>query len=156
MDTSRIGSGEQVAAASGLALIAFMFLPWYGETAKMKGLPAGLGNTQLSAYSGWESFGPGGYLLLLLAVAVAVGSVFLHANGTTIPAPILVGAGMVAVLLVVVRILYAPLPDSELFPGVTVAVGHRVGIVLGLVAAVGVAIGGVMEMRERSQISKAS
>lgn len=148
MDTSRISFGEMIAGASGVALFIFMLLPWYGVSADVKGIGS-LGSVNVNA---WESFSFID-LLLFLAAAVAVGMAVARAMGAMpsgLPAPpgmIVAGAGGLAVLLILFRILNTPGEDLS---GIGVNVGRKIGIFLGLIAAGGITFGGWTAMNERA------
>lgn len=129
-----------VAGASGLALLIFLFVPWYG-------LNTALGPQNLSA---WSAFGLIDLVLFLVA-GVAIGLALTRAAGALppdLPAPpatILAGAGGLAAVLVLFRIFELPEPsiaDAE--------ISRKAGVYLGLLASAGVAIGGLAAMSERS------
>ena len=85
-------------------------------------------------------------LLLFVVAAVAVGAAIAKAAGALpadVPAgAIVAGAGALAFLLVLYRIVSLPGPDVEQVAGVGVEFGRKFGIFLGLIAAGGVAYGG--------------
>jgi hypothetical protein len=126
MDLRRLRAGEWVAAASGVALLASLFLPWYG--------PADV--------SGWEALGAIDVLLALVAAGGVLLAVVTAAQG--VPAvPIALStlvliAGLVAVLLVLFRV--ADLPDG--------AGGREWALWLGLAGAAGIVVGAAVAMRD--------
>ena len=140
MDASRLSFGEIVAAASGLALLVFMFVPWYRND---RGF-------DLQSLSAWKAFALID-LVLFLAAAVAIAMAVARAgramppNLPVSPATIVAGAGALAALLVLYRIV--ELPD----PGVDgVEIGRKIGVYLGLIASAGIALGGLIAMSEHS------
>ncbi len=147
MDASRISFGELVAGASGVLLFLVMFFPWYGVEV---GLLAGSASENANA---WEAFD---YIdiILLLVVLMAVGMAAARAAGampTALPAPpglIVAGAGALAVLLILFRIIEIPGPGIDI-EGVDLS--REVGIFLGLIAALGIAFGGYTTMNERAE-----
>jgi hypothetical protein len=140
VDASRLSFGEQVAGASGLALLIFLFFPWYVED-------AGLGPENMSA---WSAFGFIDLLLFLIAtlaiaMAVARAARLIPTNLPAPPGTIVAAAGALAALLVLYRLLELPSPaiaDAD--------IGRKVGVYLGLIASLGIAFGGVTAMNESS------
>lgn len=146
VDTSRISFGEMVAGASAVALLIFMFLPWYGVSTEVPGFEASV------SANAWEAFGFID-ILLFLVILVTLGLVGARATGnvpTGLPAPpglIVAVAGAIALVLIVLRILSIPGPDVDV-EGVDF--GRKIGIFLGLIAAGGITFGGYTAMNERT------
>ena len=69
MDTSKLSLGEQIAAASGIALLVVMFLPWYGASVSSN---LGGGISVSDSANAWQVFSFIDILLFLVAV-VAIG-----------------------------------------------------------------------------------
>jgi hypothetical protein len=141
VDRSRVGFGEMVAAASGLALFIVMFLPWYRKD-------IGIGPENLSAWAAFDLID----LLLLLAAAVAIGMAVARAaraippNLPASPGTIVAGAGALAALLLLYRLVELPGADGE-----GVEVGRKIGVYLGLIASLGIAFGGFTAINERAR-----
>ena len=148
MDTSRLSQGELIAGGSGLALLLFMFLPWYGVDVNVAGFSAS------ESGNAWEVFSTIDLVLFLVA-AVAIGATVAKAAGALpadVPvAAIVAGAGGVAVLLVLYRLVDLPGPDIPQVAGGGIEFGRKFGIFLGLIAAGGVAYGGYVSMNESPQ-----
>jgi len=127
MDLRRLRAGEWILAASGGALFVSLFLPWYGAA---------------STLTAWESFTV--VDVILAAIAAAAVAVLVVTATQSVPAvPIMLEslvtvAGMVATVLVVVRVLDPP----------TGAGGREWGIWLGVAGALGIAGGGLVAMRD--------
>jgi peptidoglycan/LPS O-acetylase OafA/YrhL len=126
MDLRRLRAGEWVAAASGVALLASLFLPWYGP----------------NSVTGWESLAA---IDVLLAFVAASGVMLAIATATQgVPAvPIALSAlvflvALFGVLLVLLRVL--DLPDG--------ASGREWALWLGLAGVAGVAAGAALAMRD--------
>jgi len=141
MDTSRISFGEMVAAVSGAVLFIVMFMPWYGISA---------GGVSLNV-NAWERFSFID-ILLFLASLLAIGVALARATGnmpTGLPAPpglIVAGAGALALLLILFRLISTPGDDL----GGAVDLGRKIGIFLGLIAAGGITFGGYTAGNERA------
>jgi multisubunit Na+/H+ antiporter MnhB subunit len=133
MDLRRLRAGEWVAAASGVALLVSLFLPWYGPESR----------------TAWESLAA---IDVLRAFVAASGVLLAIATAThAVPAvPIALSAlvtfaGIFGVLLVLFRVL--DLPDGT--------TGREWALWLGLAGAVGIVAGAVIAMREERAIEAA-
>ena len=140
MDWSRLSFGERVAGASGLALLIFMFFPWYG-------VDIGIGSDSFSAWTAFDFID----LLLFLISALAIAMAVARAAGAMpvdLPAPpgtIVAGAGALAALLIIYRMLELPGPDIQ-----GVEIDRKIGVYLGLLASAGIAFGGFTAAQDRS------
>jgi hypothetical protein len=140
LDFSRVTFGEAVAAGSGLALFILMFLPWFGVSE----------DPVSESYNAWASFGLIDYLLFL-AVVIAIGQAIVRAADAMPelgqpPGAIVAGAGGFALLLIFFRLISTPEVD---FLGQSVASDRKIGVLLGLFAAAGIAYGGYTSIDER-------
>ena len=125
----RLRDGEWIAGAGGVALLAAMFLHWYGD-----------GPFELTA---WQAFDVLDVVLALLAL-VPLGLVVTQATRRSPSIPVAFSvlstlAGMLAALLILYRIVNQPGPND--------LVEVQAGAWLGFVAAVVVAAGGWRSMR---------
>jgi hypothetical protein len=139
VDTSKLGIGDQIAAVSGLVLLVVMFLPWYGVDVNVAGLSA---STSVTA---WESMSFIDILLFLVAL-VAVGVPVAKASGS-LPddlsgGMLVLAAGGVGLLLVLFRLIDIPAPDVPAAAEGSVDFGRKIGLFLGVLAAVGITYGG--------------
>jgi hypothetical protein len=126
MDLRRLRTGEWIAGASGVALLASLFMPWYDP----------------GSLSGWEALSA---LDVLLALVAAAGVLLPIVTATQrVPAvPIALAAvvtliGVVGTILVLIRLL--DLPDA--------ASGREWGVWLALAGALGIVAGACVVMRE--------
>ena len=151
MDFSRVRTGELVAGIGGLALFVFMFFDWFGGGIEISSggteeVP-GLGEvptepkveeTGISAWDALQDFD--GYLIALTAVsgvalaALAAAGKRLRLGGLP-RGEVTATLGAIAVTLILWRMLANP-GDLE------------IGIFLGLAAAVAIAAGALMALRE--------
>jgi hypothetical protein len=142
-DGPRIHTGELISAVSALALLPIMFgLEWFGTVglprSRRSGLETAANAWHVLTYTRW---------FMLLAAAVALGSVVLHAaqrkHGTrTDTSRVVAAVGTVTVGLLAYRVLIN-LPDPSS------VVDIKIGAYLGLFAAFGIALGGWESVRER-------
>ena len=138
----RIHTGEIISALSALALLPIMFgLEWYGTV----GLPRSRRSGIETAVNAWQELTITRWLMLLAAV-VALGSVILHAtqksHGTKTDTSLIVaGIGSITAIVLGYRVLInLPHPSS--------VVDIKIGAYLGLLAALGIALGGYDSMLE--------
>ena len=130
--------GRAVAGGSGLALLLFMFLPWFGGDRLVELPTAGVVTAEGESSDAWESFAVID-LILFATAAVAISYAL-----TELPPPIVVtAAGALATALVVFRIVDPPSLNT-LVGQVDSGVGRRIGVFLGLLASAGIAAGGYL------------
>jgi hypothetical protein len=125
MDLRRLRAGEWIVALSGAVLLLALFLPWYRPSS-----------------TAWEALAVND--VVLAGIAAAAVGVFVATATQRVPAvPIALEAavtlvGLVAVVLVLVRTIWLPeLADQRAY-----------GLWIGLVAAVGIAAGGWIGVRD--------
>jgi len=148
-DRSRLRAGEAIYLVGAVLLFIFMFFDWFDAeisgsagTIQFGGIGAG-GNA-------WQALEviP---IFLMLAIAVAVGAALLRLTGSewepAIPPSVAVTVtGALAALLILIRIIFPP--GFGEFGGVTVEATLKLGVFLGLLAALGIAYGGWRAMAE--------
>jgi hypothetical protein len=141
---TRIEPGEVISALSAVALLVVMFFTaWYGVDQLPSRLLAGAGRA--SAENAWHGLTIVRWVMLV-TIIVAVGSVALHASqsahGTkTDTGAAITALGLLTAALLFYRVLIAlPAPDR--------VVDQKLGALLGLLSAMGIAVGGYESMRE--------
>jgi hypothetical protein len=146
MDLRRLRAGEWIAGISGLVLLVALFVPWYGGEAATPP-PAGWTayaplEDGAASLTGWQSLGALDVVLAVVALsALAIPVVtalqrvpavpLAHQSLTTL-------AGMLGVVLVLIRVLN--MPDW--------AVGREWGLWLAFGATFGIAAGCLIAMRD--------
>lgn len=142
MDWSKLRVGEVVAAAAGiLLLIVMIFLPWYS----LGGLEEALGGVSVDAtINALQAFGLLDILLFLTAIA-AIGAAVLTATQSSVALPVaasvvVTALGVLVTLLVLYRIVDTPGYGGLLDPSL--------GVFVGLLLCVAIALGGFMSMRQ--------
>jgi hypothetical protein len=156
MELGKLRRGELIAAAGGLLLlIALFFFDWYSAGTSIT-LP--LGNTvnvsgDFGAWDGEGFFGFIANLVILAAALSAVGLAVLTATSRTVALPVAASAataalGIAAVVMVLLRMLFQPGPNEF--------VSLKFGILLALIAALVVAYGGWISMREEGTTFEAA
>jgi hypothetical protein len=153
LDFSRLRSGEIVAVVGGVALFIFMFFDWFGGgveittggTQEVPGIgevPTGVPSVEETGVSGWDALEDfSGFLIALAAVSgVALGGLAaagrrLNLGGVQRGAGT-AALGSLAVLLILWRFFANP---GDL----------KIGIFLGLAAAITIAIGALIALLEQ-------
>lgn len=148
MDFSRVRTGEMIAGVSGIALFIFMFFKWFGVDAPDVTIPQGVpfDGFEVASVTAWRAFDFID-IVLLLAVIAGVGLMLLSAAQANVNLPVAASAitaalGILATLLVLYRIIDPP----ELAAGFDTT--RKIGVFLGLIASVGIAVGGWLAMQE--------
>jgi hypothetical protein len=146
MDLRRLRTGEWIAGAAGLVLLVALFLPWYGGEA---GSPPPAGWTAYApledgaaSLTGWQSLGALDVVLFVVALAaLAIPVVTATERTPAIPLglqSLTTLAGILALVLVLIRVLN--MPDW--------AVEREWGLWLALVATLGLVIGAFIAIRD--------
>ena len=144
MDLSKLSRGDQVIAVSGIVLFIFSFFDWLGAEVPGTGF-GGAGNA-------WD------FTLCWFAVIIGIAMVAvvgLKAAGVDIPskfgnftlAQVLLGAGGVAFVFVLIKLITGPSFDTG---GLDVDIDktREIGIFVGLIATAGLAAGGYLKWQE--------
>jgi hypothetical protein len=147
----RVYRGELTSALCALALLALMFgATWYG----VAGVPDPSSARPAVSYAenAWNGL-PIVRWVMLATIVAALGSVVLHASqrshGTrTNTSLLLVTLGSLTSALLIYRVLIA-LPESSM------VLDQKLGAVLGLGCALGIAIGGYESVREQRTLIRA-
>jgi hypothetical protein len=141
LDSSRLRTGEIVAGIGGIALFVFLFFDWFGGGAEVTGsLVNGTATLSHPGVSGWDALTDlPGFLIILSGVSgIALAS--LAAAGQRVNIPVRRGTitallGTLAVLLILWRMV-AGSPTL------------KIGVFLGLGAAIAVTAGALMALGE--------
>jgi hypothetical protein len=148
----RIYRGELTSAVSALALLALMFLTkWYGVAGVPD--PSAARPATSTAEDAWNGLTIVRWVMLL-AILVALGSVVLHASqrshGTrTDTSRVVVAVGSVAWVLLLYRVLID-------LPQATRVTDQKLGAFLGVMAALGIALGGFESVGEQRTLARAA
>lgn len=128
MDLRRLRAGEWIAGVGGLVLLVSLFLPWYSDDGGSR--------------TGWQSLGA--LDIVLAAVALAALAIPLVTAMQRVPAVSLAHeslttlVGLLAVVLVLIRVLNMPDWATE----------REWGLWVALVATLGIVVGGLIAMRD--------
>lgn len=152
MDLDKLNTGEKLAGASGIALFLIMIIfSWFGIEVAGFGSPEGA--------NAFQAFGVIDIVLLITVIAaIALPAVALLEARVDLPvalSAIVALLGIISVVLVLFRIISPP--DFGIPSAVDVGFGEvdtgadttrEFGVFLGLLAAIGVAVGGWLSMQE--------
>ena len=151
-DTNRLSTGEIIAGISGVVLLISMFLKWYSVSVSGGGGILGNTNFGVADANAWQAFGLIDLIIFLCAVVAIAGAILrAMARDVDLPWPmatVTLGAGALAFLLILFRLLVDPVDVPDLPGAVDVDVGRGIGLFLGLISAAGVAYGGWRAMSE--------
>jgi hypothetical protein len=151
--TLRLRQGALIAAGSAIALGIVMFaMAWYGVDEIPGRVAARMPLTY--AVNAWHALSAIRWLMLL-TIVVAIGSVLLHgsqrAHGAKTDTGVVVaGLGAATAVALIIRVLIVlPSPDS--------VVDQKLGAYIGMLCAVGIALGGYEQMlEERARRARAA
>lgn len=148
IDLRRLRAGEAIATASGALLFLCMLLQWFSVKVTEPG-PAVTGTVPLSG-NAWNTLHVAPYLLVVIVILV-FGNGVRRAAGEPLTLGVPVSAvvtvlGLLASAMILYRII-AP-PGETGTNTVNIDVSPQLGIFLSLAAALGIALGGYLTMRE--------
>ncbi len=141
--------GEWISAASALALLAVMFAAkWFGVD-ELPGHASGVARS--TAVDAWDALTTVRWVMLL-TILVALAAPLLHATqrshgATTSTGGAVAALGTLTTLLLIYRVLIN-LPSADQI------VDQKLGAVLGVLAALGIALGGHASLRRQRLISR--
>jgi hypothetical protein len=146
----RVYRGELASAISALLLLALMFATkWYGVAGVPD--PSAARPAVSTAEDAWNGLTTVRWVMLATILA-ALGSVVLHASqrrhgARTDTSRVLLGLGSLTFVLLLYRVLIdLPQPDR--------VIDQKLGAVLGLACALGIALGGVQSVDEQRRFGR--
>ncbi|HTR76115.1 MAG TPA: hypothetical protein VMH33_12750 [Solirubrobacterales bacterium] len=147
----RLRTGEAISLVAAILLFILMFFDWYGAKASTGGESLGGVISGAGGGSAWETLDviP---LFLMLAIVVAVGAAILRLRGSdwkpAIPPAVAVCVlGLLAALLILIRIISPPGPGGALSE-LSFETTLRLPVFLAFASALGIAYGGWRTMGE--------
>ena len=150
MGLARLSNGEKVAGTSAILLFVFTFFDWYGlgDSEQSSNLLSYLRPLE-DGGNAWQTLELTPIFLALVTFAT-VWVVLLRLGDSdwelaVQPGAVICGLGVVAALLILIRIVFPP-DLAGGFYGLTFEANLEAGIFLALAASCGVAIGGCLAM----------
>jgi hypothetical protein len=150
-DISRLRRADRIVGAAAIAFfIILFFFKWYGISSNLTsiaGVNVGAGNI---TRSGWDTFTNSRWIWIL-TIIVALGSVVLVAGQRKLEIPlqpgvIVAGLGALSSVFILYRIIHHPTASAS-FGSFHASVGIKLGIWLGLIAALAITYGGYLQMQ---------
>jgi len=158
LQLSRLRRADRLVAGAAIALFVFMFFfNWFGES--ISGTLPGSDLTGASSGStGWDTFTDSRWVWLL-TIVVALASVVAIATARRLhtalqPGAIVMLLGALSALLILYRIVHHTVASTS-FPGFHASADIKLGIWLGLIAALAIAAGGYLQLRAESSSATA-
>jgi hypothetical protein len=148
-DISRLRRADQIVGAAAIAFfIILFFFKWYGVSSNVSAV-SGL-NINVSR-SGWDTFTNSRWIWII-TIIVGLGSVVLVATQRKLELPlqpgvIVAGLGALSTIFILYRIVHHPTASAS-FGSFHASVGIKLGIWLGLIAAMALTYGGYLQMQE--------
>lgn len=130
MDSSQRSQGQLIAAAGGVLLFIFLFLPWFG-----------LGRQELSGWQGQSSTD----IYLLITAVIAVGTAITARGRVALPGTTMNGATTLLGGVGTILLLWLVVFD---FPA---AADREVGLYLSLIAVIMIAVGGYLATQDEAR-----
>jgi len=140
----RSDAGEVISAACAVALLVLMFAAkWFGVN-ELPGRASGAGRS--TAIDAWQAMTLLRWLMLL-TIIVALTAPLLHLTqrthgATTSTGGVVAALGTITALLLIYRVLINPPAPDEI-------VDQKLGAVLGMLCALGIAFGGHASLRQQ-------
>ena len=170
---ANVGRGPLIAGISAVLLLIFMFFSWYGlDSVSSSGFGfeqeitgdqldqfTGLGGESLdTSANAWQAFSLIDLILFVCIVGI-IAMVIAELAGAAVnmpvsPGTIIIGLGGIAFLLILFRLIFTPDGGGDVSdfapPGVDVDVdiSRKIGLFLGFLASIGMAVGGWLTMQE--------
>src|SRR5262249_48053177 len=148
----RVNQGERIAAASGIALILIMFIfKWFGvKVSGATGFPGAPSGTLEATFNAWQSYGWQDILLFITGIA-AIGLAAIAAQDMELDLPIgasaiVTGLGALSAVVVIISIISPPHSGEAALANIDIT--RKIGVFLGLIATIGIVVGGWMAMQE--------
>jgi hypothetical protein len=150
-DVNRLRRSDWITGGGAVALFVFLFFfDWYGGRYKGTVPVGGSFGSSLSS-TGWDTFTNSRWIWLI-TIILAIGAVVLVAAQRKLdipvqPSAIVAGLGALSTLLILYRIIHHPSGGAS-FGSASFSYGIKIGIWLGLIAALAITYGGYLMMSE--------
>jgi hypothetical protein len=151
--------GEWIAGVSGIAFIIVMFTSWFTWSLPIK-ITTSAGDTSSpgGSMTAWESFSFIDYIFILAAIVAVVFAFLSLLRSKKLPvfASLLVTVlGSIAFLLILKNIIVLPnlKPTRGSITMLSAQAMREIGIFLGLIASLGIAVGGLLSIRRQKTSS---
>jgi hypothetical protein len=153
-DVGRLRGAASLVLAGAVALFIFLFFfDWFGGSISGLAPESHISGANISA-TGWEAFTSSRWIWLA-AIVLALGSAFATAvdyrfDGPLRPAALVAGLGALSCGLIVYRIAHHPSATVDV-GRLHASYGIKLGIWLGLLAALAITVGGYLQAQAEAQ-----
>jgi hypothetical protein len=149
-DISRLRRADRIIGIGGIALFIFLFFfKWYGYSSNAPSI-GGVNVSSSYSIDGWHAFTVNRWIWLITIIAalgaVAISAGLLQLKSPVQPGVLVAGLGALSTLTILYRIIHHPTASAS-FGSFHASVGIKIGIWLGLIAAVAVTYGGYLGMQ---------
>jgi hypothetical protein len=150
-DISRLRRSDRIIGVSAIALFIFMFFfKWLGYSSNAPSI-AGVNLSSSFSLDGWHAFQNSRWIWIITIIvalaAVAIASGALEFKSPVQPGVLVAGLGALSTLAILYRIIHHPTASVSI-GSFHASVGIKIGIWLGLIAALGVTYGGYLAMQD--------
>jgi hypothetical protein len=150
-DVSRLRRSDQIIGASAVLFFIFLFFfHWYGISSNASSV-AGVNIDSNLSRSGWDTFTNSRWIWLITIIvalaAVAISAGLIHLQQRPQLGVLVAGLGALSTIFILYRIIHHP-TASETIGAFHASAGIKIGIWLGLLAAIGVTYGGFLAMQD--------
>lgn len=154
----RLGRGEWLAGASGLALLAITFIPWFAWKAQITITTSSDGSYRGGGlFTAWQASPLISIAIVVAAIAALAVALCRGLRLATLPLvadQAVAALGAVALILIMVSMIAPPNLRAILGSGITLEnpiIIRAAGVYLAAVAAAGVTEGGLISLRSRKR-----
>ncbi len=152
-DFSRLRRSDRIISCSAILFFIFLFFfKWLGYSSNVPTIAGvNIGGSSSYSYNGWHSFTNSRWIWII-TIIVALGAVAIAAGALKFESPVQPGVlvaclGFLSTLAILYRIIHHP-SVSVNTGGFHASFGIKIGIWLGLIAALGVTYGGYLGMQD--------
>jgi hypothetical protein len=144
LDLKKLAPGEMVTAISGVLLLVFSFFPWYG-------IDVGVASFNRNGWQGPNAFFS--FIAILLGIVLAAHVIVGKLGNVELPERLgSVGWGVMHLAGGAIALLFIVLKVALGGDYLTVGLDRKIGLWLGLLAGIGLLVGGYLMAKEAGEL----